>query len=155
MSLPMVSKGQTKVLCIDDDPDVLECLQAFLESFGYTVRVTTSGERAIEIAAHWNADAVIVDYNMPEMNGHQVVSEIKRVRSHVAIILLSGAVDIPEETLALVDAFVDKNHVASRLLPTISDLVDRMPASPRMPDALEADDYSYDEIWPIEKSNEC
>jgi hypothetical protein len=64
--------------------------------------------------------------------------------------LFSGAVDIPEETLALMDAFVDKNLVASRLLPTISDLVGRTPMSPQMSDAL--DDYSYDEMWPVEKS---
>jgi two-component system alkaline phosphatase synthesis response regulator PhoP len=150
-----IASRRTKVLCIDDDPDVLECLQAFLESFGYTVRITTSGVRAIEIAAQWNADAVIVDYNMPDMNGHQVASEIKRVRSRVAIILLSGAVDIPEETLALVDAFIDKNLVASHLLPTISALVGRMPVPPQMSDTAEPDDYSYDEIWPIENSNEC
>jgi CheY-like chemotaxis protein len=152
MALPIALKRQTRVLCIDDDPDVLECLQDFLETFGYTVRITTSGAKAIEIAAQWNAQVVIVDYNMPEMNGHQVASEIKRVRSHVAIILFSGAVDIPEETLALVDAFVDKNLVASRLLPTISDLVVRMPMSPQILDAL--DDYSNHEMWPFEKSNE-
>ena len=154
MHEPIASR-RTKVLCIDDDPDVLECLQAFLESFGYTVRITTSGLKAIEIAAHWNADAIIVDYNMPDMNGHQVASEIKRVRSRVAIILLSGAVDIPEETLALVDAFVDKNLVAIRLLPTISDLVGRMPAPPQMSDTRETDEDSYGEAWPIENNNEC
>lgn len=140
MQLPIASKCQTKVLCIDDDPDVLECLQAFLETFGYTVQITTSGAMGIEILAQWNADAVIVDYNMPDMNGHQVASELRRIRSRVAIILLSGAVDVPEQTLNLVDAFVDKNLVASRLLPTISDLVGRMPAPPGNSNMLEAQD---------------
>lgn len=134
---PIVSKRQTKVLCIDDNRQVLECLREFLKAFGYTVLITTSGAQAVEIAARWNADAVIVDYNMTEMNGHQVASEIKRIRSQVAVILLSGSVDIPEETLNLVDAFVDKNLIASHLLPTISDLVWCLPAPPQMGDMLE------------------
>lgn len=138
MPTVIVSKRPTKVLCIDDNIDVLECLKSFLETFGYSVQITTSGMRAIEIAAYWNADAVIVGYNMPEMNGHQVASEIKRIRPRVAVILLSGAVDIPEETLNLVDAFVDKNHLASHLLPTISNLVCCMPAPPQMSNTLES-----------------
>jgi CheY-like chemotaxis protein len=128
----IVPKRQTRVLCIDDNVEMLECLKSFLETFGYSVQITTSGIEAIELAARWNADTVIVNYDMPEMNGQQVAREIKRIRSHVAIILLSGDVDIPGETLKTVDAFVDKNQVASQLLPTISDLAYRMPAPPQI-----------------------
>lgn len=121
--LPPLTNTQTKVLCVDHDLDMLECLKSFLEAFGYTVAVTSSGTRAIEIATDWQADAVILDYNMPEMNGHQLANEIKGINSRVAVILLSGALDIPQETLRLVDAYVHKKNLASHLLPTISDLV--------------------------------
>jgi CheY-like chemotaxis protein len=151
MPLPILAEHETRILCIDDNEKMLECLQAFLEPFGYSVRVTTSGREAIEIVAHWKADAVIVDYNMPAMNGHQVAREIKTIRSQVAIILLSGAPEIPEETLNIVDAFVDKNSVASRLLPTISDLLCRMQAPPQMSDMGQTESHSYDETWPVER----
>lgn len=150
MPVPTVSKQETKVLCIDDDVDMLECLQSFLESFGYTVRVTTSGMEAVELAARWKADAVVVDYSMPAMNGHEVAREIRKARLQIAIILLSGALDIPDETLNLVDAFVEKNRVATHLHQTISSLVGRMPAPQNCWDSLESDDRSYADLWPVE-----
>ncbi len=155
MPLPTFSERETRVLCVDDNEDMLECLQAFLETFGYIVRVTTSGMEAIELAAHWKADAVIVDYNMPGMNGHQVAREIKTVRSQIAIILLSGALEIPEDKLNRVDAFVDKNNIASHLLPTISDLLSRMQAPPQMSDMRRDKSHSHGEIWPVRNDYEC
>jgi len=145
-----VATRQPKILCLDDNAELLECLQSFLETFGYAVQVTTSGLKAIQLVAQWKADAVILDYYMPELDGEQVAREIRKIRSRVAIILLSGAVDIPEEALRLVDAFVDKNHIASRLLPTISNLLWQLPVVPRRSNLLEMDDYSYDEMWPEE-----
>lgn len=151
MELPTVPAHQTRVLCIDDNVDMLECLQSFLETFGYTVQVTTKPMKAIELAAHW-ADAVIVDYSMPEMHSDQLARKIRKMRSHIAIILLSGAQDVPEETLKMVDAFVEKEHLASHLLPTISGLLCCIPTPPHMRNAWETDDHSYDQIWPVETS---
>ena len=141
MPLPTVPTHHPRILCIDDNVDLLECLQSFLETFGYTVQVTTSAMKAIQLAAQWKADAVIVDYNMPEMDGEQVAREIRKIRSHVAIIMLSGALDVPEETLKLVDAFVDKNHLASHLLPAISDLLCQVPIPPHTSNLVDTDDY--------------
>src|ERR1700687_5438243 len=110
------------VLCIDDNHDVLECERVFLESFGYTVLTALSGDQGLELAALHSVDVVIVDYCMPEMNGQEVAIEMKRIRPQAPIIMLSGAVDVPEQALKTVDAFVAKDHLASRLLPTIAQL---------------------------------
>jgi CheY-like chemotaxis protein len=110
------------VLCIDDNEDVLECERSFLESFGYTVLTATSGGRGLELASANLVDVVIVDYVMPEMNGQEVAIEMRRVRPLAPIILLTGAVDVPERALRLVDAFVAKDRLASELLPTIAQL---------------------------------
>ena len=66
-------------------------------------------------------DAVLLDYEMPGMNGHEVASEIKRIRPELIIILLSGS-DIPTQALALVDAFVPKLEASRQLLPMIAEL---------------------------------
>ena len=87
------------VLCIDDDPAILECEQRFLEAFGYRVLTALSGSRGVELASIHSVDVVIVDYCMPEMNGQDVAVEIKRLRPHAPIIMLSGAVDIPKKAL--------------------------------------------------------
>ena len=110
------------VLCIDDNQTVLECEKAFLESFGYTVLTAPSGGKAQEIASIYSVDVVIVDYFMPEMNGPEVAIEMRRLRPQAPIIMLSAAVDIPEQALKLVDAFIAKDRLASQLLPAITQL---------------------------------
>jgi CheY-like chemotaxis protein len=110
------------VLCIDDDPAILECEQRFLETFGYRVLTALSGPKGLELASIHSVDVVIVDYCMPEMNGPEVAIEIKRLRPHVPVIMLSSAVDIPEKDLRVVDAFVAKDRLGSQLLSAIAEL---------------------------------
>ena len=113
---------QTVLLCIDDNEDVLECEKSFLESFGYTVLTAATGSQGLELASIHSVDLVIVDYVMPEMNGHEVAIAMRRVRPQAPIIMLSGALDVPEQALQWVDAFVAKDRLASQLLPAITQL---------------------------------
>jgi two-component system cell cycle sensor histidine kinase/response regulator CckA len=110
------------VLCIDDNADVLECEKEFLESFGYTVLTAPSGGKALELASIHSVDVVIVDYVMPEMNGHEVALKMRRLMPQAPIIMLSGAVDVPEQALKSVDAFIAKDQLASQLLPAIESI---------------------------------
>ena len=110
------------LLCIDDSEDVLECEKTFLESFGYTVLTAASGDKGLELASVHSVDLVIVDYFMPEMNGQEVAVEMRRLKPQAPIIMLSGAVDVPEKALNSVDAFIAKDCLASVLLPTIAQL---------------------------------
>ena len=89
------------LLCIDDNEDVLECEKSFLESFGYTVLTAASGGRGLELASKYSVDVVILDYFMPEMNGQEVAIEMRRLKPQAPIIMLSGAVDVPEQALKL------------------------------------------------------
>jgi len=110
------------LLCIDDNEDVLECEKSFLESFGYSVLTAASGGKGLELASKHSVDVVILDYFMPEMNGQEVAIEMRRLKPQAPIIMLSGAVDIPEQALKWVDAFIAKDCLASQLLPTIAQL---------------------------------
>ncbi|MFZ0801194.1 MAG: response regulator [Terriglobales bacterium] len=110
------------LLCIDDDPDVLECEKSFLESFGYTVLTAASGGKGLELASMYPVDVVIVDYCMPEIDGQQVAIAMRRLSPQAPIIMLSATVDVPEEALKQVDAFIAKDRLASQLLPAIAQL---------------------------------
>ena len=74
------------------------------------------------MASTHSVNVVIVDYFMPEMNGRELAIEMRRIRPQAPIIMLSGAMDVPQETLNLVDTFIAKNRVASQLLPAIAQL---------------------------------
>jgi CheY-like chemotaxis protein len=69
-------------------------------------------------------DAVLLDYEMSGINGHEVAVEIKRVRPELMVILLSGG-EVPTCALALVDAFVPKLEASRQLLPMIAELCSR------------------------------
>lgn len=116
------------ILCIDDDDGMLGYQKALLERRGYEVLTAASARRGLEIAAACAIAAVILDYHMPEMNGHEVATEIKRLRPQVPIVMVSSDDQIPEHTLTVVDAFVSKNEASSRLLPVIARICGENPA---------------------------
>jgi CheY-like chemotaxis protein len=120
MSEPSLPKAT--LLCIDDDQTVLECEKGFLETFGYTVVTASRGRDGLELARLHSFDVVIVDYSMPEMNGQEFAISMRRLKPLAPIIMLSGAEDVPEQALKVVDAFVPKGCLGNRLLQTIDRL---------------------------------
>ena len=112
------------ILCIDDDDAILRYEKALLERSGYAVLTAASAQQGLRLATMCKCDAVLLDYEMPEMNGHEVAAEIKRVRPELMVILLSGS-EVPTQALALVDAFVPKLEASQQLLPMIAELCSR------------------------------
>jgi two-component system, OmpR family, response regulator CpxR len=108
------------ILCIDDDESMLGYQRALLERRGYAVLTTASALHGLQIAAACAIAAVIVDYQMPEMQGHEVAAAIKRLKPGVPIVMVSSDDQIPEHALKVVDAFVPKDEAPSRLLPVIT-----------------------------------
>jgi CheY-like chemotaxis protein len=118
--IPTDPTSKRTILCIDDDEAVLRYEKALLERSGYTVLTASSAQQGLRLATMCKCDAVLLDYEMPGMNGHQVASEIKRVRPDLMVILLSGS-DVPSHALASVDAFVPKLEASRQLLPLIAE----------------------------------
>jgi DNA-binding NarL/FixJ family response regulator len=69
--------------------------------------------------------AVIVDFHMPDMDGHEVATEIKRHKPEVPIVMVSSDHEIPKHILKVVDAFISKDEAPGRLLPLITQICDR------------------------------
>jgi CheY-like chemotaxis protein len=119
--IPAHPVSQKLILCIDDEPAVLSYEKALLESAGYSVTTAASALEGLVLVTTCEFDAVLLDYEMPGMNGCDVACEIKRVGPELAVILLSGS-EVPMYALALVDAFVPKLDANRALLPTIAAL---------------------------------
>ena len=79
-----------RILIVDDESYVLDPLRELLEGIGYTARYSTSGEKAISDYKSWNPDAVLMDRNMPKMDGITCAEEILKHDPTAKIILLSG-----------------------------------------------------------------
>jgi len=79
-----------KILIIDDDIMISEALQVSLESDGHEVICCDDGMTAIELSRGKSFQIIITDYNMPGMNGPQIVSILRRRFVHSFIIGYSG-----------------------------------------------------------------
>jgi CheY-like chemotaxis protein len=69
-----------RVLLVDDDRDVADSMAEVLRLLDYEVRVVYDGEEAIGVAGRYRPDVVILDVNMPGMDGLQTARQLKRDR---------------------------------------------------------------------------
>jgi len=118
-------RGPAKtLLCIDDSEAILQCEKSLFERSGYIVVTAASPRQGLNLATTSSFDAVLLDYQMPEMNGHQVALELRRIRPETPVVMFSGS-EIPAETHRLVDAVIPKTGAIGKLLPTVTRLCNR------------------------------
>jgi len=82
---------RTKILIVDDEPDIITMLKSFFESRNYDVLTAMNGEAAVKQAERL-PDIILLDINMPKMNGLEVC---KRIRDYVScpILFLTAKVE--------------------------------------------------------------
>ena len=79
-----------RVLVVDDDADVGGLLREALSRWGYDVTLATSGREAVRLISHQIFDAALVDIWMPEMDGLQVLEEVKRHDPALEVVMMTG-----------------------------------------------------------------
>jgi len=79
-----------RVLVVDDDADVGEFLRDALSSWNYDVTSVASGREAVDLISRQIFDAALVDIWMPEMDGLQVLEQIKRHDPALEVVMLTG-----------------------------------------------------------------
>lgn len=108
------------ILCVDDNEQELSVLKFMLATNGYRVLSATNGQEAIAIFASTpQIDLVLTDTNMPQMNGKQLVERLKRLASHVPMILLGDAqagAPAGAGEIHLADALLTKKNCSSQEL---------------------------------------
>jgi CheY-like chemotaxis protein len=114
---------QKKILCIDDHWSGLIGRKMLLEQNGYEVLEATGGSEGLKLFLSQDVDAVVLDYQMPDMNGAVVATKMKRARSTVPIILLSAYGPLPKRKLQSIDKFVSKSESPAAFLSTVDDLL--------------------------------
>jgi two-component system, OmpR family, KDP operon response regulator KdpE len=95
----------TRVLVVDDEPQILRALQINLRARHYEVITAASGAEALAIAAAHHPDLVILDLGLPDLDGVEVIRGL-RGWSTVPIVILSGRSDSADKVDAL-DAGAD------------------------------------------------
>jgi len=80
----------TRVLLVDDEKDFVESLAERMELRGMDVSATTSPREALTLAEERSFDAIVLDLQMPEMDGLQMLKILKERNPKLQIILLTG-----------------------------------------------------------------
>lgn len=112
-------RRKATILCIDDHWHGLIGRKMLLEKNGYEVLEASGSAEALKLFASRDVDAVVVDYQMPGMSGDMIAEKMKRMNSHVPIMMLSAYGPLPKNKLRAVDSFLTKSQPPSMLLSTL------------------------------------
>jgi two-component system KDP operon response regulator KdpE len=108
----------TRVLVVDDEPQILRALRINLRVRDYEVHVAATGAEALEVAGRYPPDLVILDLGLPDLNGVEVIEGL-RGWTKAPIIVLSGRADSVDKVEALdagADDYVTKPFGVEELL---------------------------------------
>ncbi|MBN3960927.1 diguanylate cyclase [Nostoc sp. NMS8] len=96
------SPSETNILVVDDTPDNLRLLAKILELQGYTIRKSINGRMALQAAERHPPDLILLDINMPEMNGYEVCQQLKasKTTDQIPIIFISALDQINDKLQA-------------------------------------------------------
>jgi DNA-binding response OmpR family regulator len=81
--------ARNKILLVEDEPKVCELIKAYLVKDGYDVTIAGDGRNAIEQAQLYKPDLILLDLNLPELDGLEVCRTIRK-QSNVPIIMLTA-----------------------------------------------------------------
>jgi CheY-like chemotaxis protein len=88
---PVIIRGKgQRVLVVDDEPEILNAMQDLLEYLGYRPELAENGKRGLEKYRSKNPDVVLMDINMPEMNGITCIEKILNYDPKANISIFSG-----------------------------------------------------------------
>jgi len=101
----MAEKQSLRILVVDDEKAIRSFLRASLSTHGYNVFESATGQDALERSVSSHPDAIILDLGLPDIDGLEVVREIRK-RSKIPIIILSVREEAMDKVAAL-DAGAD------------------------------------------------
>ncbi|MCW6004420.1 response regulator [Micromonospora sp. CPCC 205371] len=128
----------TRILVVDDDPQILRALRINLRARGYDVDVAPDGADALRIAAAGKPDLVVLDLGLPDMDGVDVIRDLRGWTTTPIIVLSgrSGSADKVDALDAGADDYVTKPFGVDELLARIRAATRRVAPADASPPAL-------------------
>lgn len=125
-------KPKRTILCVDDNEQSLSIRKLMLETRGYRVIACTDGPSALEVFRQGGIDLVLTDLVMPEMDGTELIAQIKALSPQTPAVLFSGKIRVYERATQA-DVFLPKGMYApAELLERIRLLLVRKPGPKRI-----------------------
>lgn len=137
---------KSRILVVDDEPQLTRVLRTGLGSHGYDVRTASDGLSGFQTFNDWQPDLVITDLAMPNMDGLELCRRLRTI-SQVPIIILSAKGEEKTKVEALdigADDYVTKPFGIDELLARVRASLRRAPVSESEPTSFDSGDFHLD-----------
>ncbi|MBC8196715.1 MAG: response regulator transcription factor [Candidatus Marinimicrobia bacterium] len=140
MSIKSISdKKHQKIIIIDDDVDLAQLLEEFLTAFNFKVELFHSPKKGIEFLKNSEADLIVLDIMMPEMDGFQTLRKIREF-SAIPVVMLTARGEVTDRIVGLelgADDYMPKPFEPRELLARIQSILRRSQSPSQLLDVIE------------------
>ena len=136
----------TKVLVVDDEPELTDMLTSYLEASGFNVARAATGEGGLTRLETFEPDIVVLDIGLPDIDGFEVLRRI-RARTTTPVIMLTARAEEVDRVVGLTmgaDDYVTKPFSPRELVARIGAVLRRVATPEPSRDRLEFDDFTID-----------
>jgi two-component system alkaline phosphatase synthesis response regulator PhoP len=134
------------ILVVDDEPKIIKLARDYLDKGGFRVLTATDGVTALAAARHERPDLIVLDLNLPEMDGLDVCRALRR-ESEVPIIMLTARVEETDRLIGLelgADDYITKPFSPRELVARVRTVLRRVQGGLRQPGLLRLADLEID-----------
>jgi DNA-binding response OmpR family regulator len=134
------------ILLVEDEVELVRVLRDYLEQAGFHVQTASSGPEAVSQFQHREPDLVLLDLNLPGMDGLDVARQVRRA-GRVPIIMVTARVDEADRLVGLelgADDYVTKPFSPRELVARVRAVLRRSQLEPAAPDVIRAGEVTID-----------
>jgi two-component system alkaline phosphatase synthesis response regulator PhoP len=134
------------ILIIEDEPELVKVLRSYLEQAGFSVLAASRGDTGLSTWEHKRPDLVLLDLNLPGLDGLDVAREIRR-KSDTPIIMLTARVEEADQLIGLelgADDYIPKPFSPRVVVARVRALLRRSVSAPVAPQVLRLSDLEID-----------
>jgi two-component system, cell cycle response regulator CtrA len=121
-------ENDVRVLLVEDDKETAQSINLMLKTEGLNVYTTERGEEGIDLAKMYDYDIILLDLNLPDMPGYEVLRSLHMARVAIPILILSGLASIEDKVRGLglgADDYLPKPFHRDELVARIHAIVRR------------------------------
>lgn len=119
-----------RILIVDDHEAIRNIIDTILTNAGYECMTASTGESALQMARRSRFDLVVLDVNMPQMSGLQVLARIRRWAPSVLMVTANSSIDTVREAVALgCEGYIAKPIEPDALLGRVQRILSRRPGA--------------------------
>jgi two-component system cell cycle response regulator CtrA len=117
-----------RVLLIEDDPTITRSIELMLSSEGFNIYCTDLGEEGLDLGKLYDYDIILLDLNLPDMHGYEVLKKFRTAKVNTPVLILSGLSDMEDKVKGLgfgADDYLTKPFHKEELIARIHAIIRR------------------------------